>query len=78
MTVGWINREEFGVADGGGGRFVGEGHASPTTEWLTEDERVGTSGWGFSPFTVITDGPIIACVSPSPVWPMDRVSAPTR
>ena len=24
MTVGWINREEFGVADGGGGRFVGE------------------------------------------------------
>ena len=56
MTVGWINREEFGVADGGGGRFVGEGHASPTTEWLTEDERVGTSGWGLSPFTVITGG----------------------
>lgn len=40
MTVGWISREEFGVADGGGGRFVGEGHASRTTEWLTEDERV--------------------------------------
>lgn len=37
---GWMDhREEFGVADGGGGRFVGEGLASPTAEWLTEDER---------------------------------------
>lgn len=43
-----VKGEDFGVADGGGGRLWWR-ITSRTTEWLTEDERVGTFAWGLYP-----------------------------
>ncbi len=81
---GWSKGEDFGVADGGGGRLWW-GVTSRTTEWLTEDERVGTSAWGLYPihrdhWWIQMNTPVylvpIALPPPSASWHFNRKRNP--